>query len=436
MSEMSSVAPENSPVGTEELEIHTIPDKFYGAALRAQVIEEKKPVSTEVPHQTGRSKYLPILLVGIGLILLIGGGFIYFNPQLLFPKKETPPVAVVVETPPPPPPPPLPAAPKATSATSTNPQTVVVNWTDASDNESGFRIERNDGKGVFVSLTSLSPNSTSFLDTSVQPKTTYTYRVRALNSTGESEPSNEASAVTSDLPPAPPEQPKLPPAGLDTDSDGLTDVEETLYVTDTRIPDTDGDGFLDGNEVFHLYNPAGKAPVSLLDSGLVKIFQGTIGWVMRVPGTWVVTQNEADGSKVTIDSRHGETFVITVEENPSKKSIVDWYLESHPGIPSTQILQYRSKGGYTGVIGADLLSTYIPWGGKIFVFTYHLNGQAFINFRTTYSMMLNSLMLSGLPQATSSASTVPLPFEPSATSSGVIANPVPISQPVPTTTTP
>ncbi|MEK7452137.1 MAG: hypothetical protein AAB664_02270, partial [Patescibacteria group bacterium] len=36
--------------------------------------------------------------------------------------------------------------------------------------------------------------------------------------------------------------------GVDSDSDGLTDVEETLvYGTDPHLPDTDNDCFLDGN---------------------------------------------------------------------------------------------------------------------------------------------------------------------------------------------
>ncbi|MEK6545503.1 MAG: hypothetical protein AABZ28_03110, partial [Nitrospinota bacterium] len=45
-------------------------------------------------------------------------------------------------------------------------------------------------------------------------------------------------------------------SGKDADSDGLTDVEENLiYQTNPNLPDSDADGFLDGNEVFHRYNP-------------------------------------------------------------------------------------------------------------------------------------------------------------------------------------
>jgi len=46
----------------------------------------------------------------------------------------------------------------------------------------------------------------------------------------------------------------------DYDHDGLADWEEELYGTDPNNPDTDGDGYLDGEEVASGYNPAKKAP--------------------------------------------------------------------------------------------------------------------------------------------------------------------------------
>ena len=85
------------------------------------------------------------------------------------------------------------------------------------------------------------------------------------------------------------------------------------------------------------------------------------------------------------------------------------------------------------MIGADLLSTFIPWGDRVFVMTYDLDGQTFINYRTTYSMILKPLVLSGLPKMSVSETGAPLPFEPSATTSGVIAQPVPVETEAATT---
>ncbi|PIR66480.1 MAG: hypothetical protein COU51_03715 [Parcubacteria group bacterium CG10_big_fil_rev_8_21_14_0_10_36_14] len=44
---------------------------------------------------------------------------------------------------------------------------------------------------------------------------------------------------------------------LDTDNDGLTDLEETDLGTDPNNPDTDNDGYSDGDEVKNGYNPNG-----------------------------------------------------------------------------------------------------------------------------------------------------------------------------------
>lgn len=53
---------------------------------------------------------------------------------------------------------------------------------------------------------------------------------------------------------------------LDVDNDGLTAKEETKYGTDPNNPDTDGDGFTDGDEISKSYNPlgSGKLPDTIL----------------------------------------------------------------------------------------------------------------------------------------------------------------------------
>ena len=46
----------------------------------------------------------------------------------------------------------------------------------------------------------------------------------------------------------------------DSDNDGLRDWEEELYHTNPNNPDTDGDGYLDGEEINSGHNPLIKAP--------------------------------------------------------------------------------------------------------------------------------------------------------------------------------
>ncbi len=409
-----------------EPEIHTIPEKFYGAALKAHIKEaETKPeASNGVVPPPKRSMVLPIVLIVLVLLLGSGGAFVYFNQALLFPQPAPAPTPTPTPTPPAPQTAEPPVAPTGLTATSTNPQSVNLGWTDNASNESGYRIERAAAGGTaFSALSALPPNSTTFIDSAIQSGTAYEYRVFAVNQGGDSPSSNVASATVPLPPPPPPETPRLPPAGLDTDSDGLTDLEEALFGTNPQNPDTDADGFLDGNEVFHLYNPNGRAPGTLLEAKLVAVVNSPAGWSMQVPSSWKVTQGNAGSA--TYDTGHGETFHVTIEEDPTRQAVLEWYLASHPDTPKSQILKFVTKKGYEGIeiISDGSLTVYLPWEDKVFTMVYDMDGQTFINYRTTYSMMLNSLVLTGVPQVNVTASSTPLPFEPGATSTGVVAQP-------------
>ncbi len=400
---------------SSEPQIHVIPEEFYGASLKKETPKKQQQTPPEAqsapapPRAT--PKRWPLILVIVILLAVISGGFVYVNRGLIFGTEpevvvQTPTSTPVTVEPP--------FAPTDASATSTSPRSVEIRWTDASENESGFRLERRVGQGIFVPITTLPPNTTNFLDVSVNAGQAYGYRVVALNSGGDSTPSNAVDVTVQEEVEVP--VVTLPPAGLDADSDGLTDVEERLYGTDPQNQDTDQDSFLDGNEVFHLYNPAGVDSVRLLESSLVKVQTGSIGWVMSIPSAWTMRNTDAQGMRATVDSGRGETFTLEVRENPDGKSVEDWYVDEY-GDDAVELLEYRSKGGYSGKITKDLLITLIPWDDRVFVLTYRLNGQSFINYRTTYAMMLNSLTLSGVPTVQESTVT-PAVLEPeNATSS-------------------
>lgn len=54
----------------------------------------------------------------------------------------------------------------------------------------------------------------------------------------------------------------------DDDHDGLSNLEESIWNTDFQNPDTDGDGFLDGEEVLSGHDPTIPGPDDLLFSSL------------------------------------------------------------------------------------------------------------------------------------------------------------------------
>jgi hypothetical protein len=65
-----------------------------------------------------------------------------------------------------------------------------LKWTDASHNETGFKIERMAANGNYVHIATVPANVQNYTDTGLTAGRTYCYRVRAFNSTGASFPSN------------------------------------------------------------------------------------------------------------------------------------------------------------------------------------------------------------------------------------------------------
>jgi subtilisin family serine protease len=87
-------------------------------------------------------------------------------------------------------------APANLTADAKSQPEISLAWEDRATGEDGYKVERATGGGTFAEVQTLPAGSTSFTDSSLTPNTTYTYRVRAVNSIAESFPSNEASATT------------------------------------------------------------------------------------------------------------------------------------------------------------------------------------------------------------------------------------------------
>jgi hypothetical protein len=80
---------------------------------------------------------------------------------------------------------------------------IDVSWNDASNDESGFHLERSADGSNWAQIASLPTNTTTHQDDGLDPSTSYHYRVSAFNSAGSSAPSNVGSASTLPPPPAP-----------------------------------------------------------------------------------------------------------------------------------------------------------------------------------------------------------------------------------------
>lgn len=97
---------------------------------------------------------------------------------------------------------PVPAVPANLTASTSGSNQVNLLWTDNSNDETHFRIERKEGTGNYGFLSNAPANATSFSDTGVAPGTSFSYRIRSESLNGSSAWSNEASVTTSGVTPA------------------------------------------------------------------------------------------------------------------------------------------------------------------------------------------------------------------------------------------
>lgn len=81
----------------------------------------------------------------------------------------------------------LPSAPGSLAATAISYNKVAITWADNSNNETAFELQRStDPDNGFAVISTLPANTTSYQDTTVSAATKYYYRIRAINSNGES----------------------------------------------------------------------------------------------------------------------------------------------------------------------------------------------------------------------------------------------------------
>ncbi|HTE18409.1 MAG TPA: SBBP repeat-containing protein, partial [Armatimonadota bacterium] len=159
-----------------------------------------------------------------------------------------------------------PAAPtnlQATSSLTPTPR-VTLTFTDTSTDETGFRVEKSTNGTTFTTLTTLSPNTTTYVDTAVEVGRTYSYRVRAVRLTagGITAVSGPTNTVTITLT-APPATPVL----VSAIATGPEQV--TLTFTDTS---TDEQGFRiqrsEGNGAFVQVGQTGPGQTTFVDNSV------------------------------------------------------------------------------------------------------------------------------------------------------------------------
>jgi hypothetical protein len=189
--------------------------------------------------------------------------------------------------------------------------------------------------------------------------------------------------------PDPEPEPKEPYPGTDTDSDGLTNVEELLYGTDFRSPDTDGDTFLDGNEVFHRYDPNGLAPSTLLDTGAVRVLErADLPFTIYYPASWTVSGASSE-ERVIFRSADSAAIELAFEEKDELIKLDQWMKAK--GVSTRGTEETMTKQGYSARSAEEGRMIYLDVGSWVISATYELGEVLSIEFLQTFKMMMNSV---------------------------------------------
>lgn len=182
--------------------------------------------------------------------------------------------------------------------------------------------------------------------------------------------------------------------GKDSDSDGLTDVEEQLiYNTNPSLPDSDKDGFLDGNEVYHKYNPAGTAPVTLLGSKLV-LQKNTDNFSILYPSKWTAGDSTKDVNtnfpkSILFNVPSGEQIRVMISNGstPVDTLMQEW----KNSLDNKIVLETDSKVGFKLYVSSDKLRSFLVLNGTAITFKYETGNKTAVDYLQTYQMMINSI---------------------------------------------
>lgn len=183
------------------------------------------------------------------------------------------------------------------------------------------------------------------------------------------------------------------PIAEDRDKDQLTDAEEALYGTKVGLPDSDGDGFIDGSEVLRGYSPV-DAKKTLRTGGVVLPFQNTsFGWTMDYPAKWVAGSADDSGKSVlfTSDSVEGEYVQVVMTDNPQGLKAKEWYVSVFTDADPTA-LQEVTIAGLSGIVSPDGFTYYLADTNNIIGIIYNYGTKNAVSFKTTFQMMVASFV--------------------------------------------
>lgn len=177
---------------------------------------------------------------------------------------------------------------------------------------------------------------------------------------------------------------------MDSDSDGLGDLEEMLLDCNLTSSDSDGDGYSDLAELNKLYNPAGSGQL-MVNPNISKYTNNAYRYSLYFPKTWTTEKVGTDDS-IIFKIGNNQFIQVIVQPSTSGQSIEEWYMEQF-NVTLIKTSQVIYKEGWTGIKSDDGLIAYLsnPNSDNIYTLSYNIGLSDVINYKNIFDMMVRSL---------------------------------------------
>lgn len=176
----------------------------------------------------------------------------------------------------------------------------------------------------------------------------------------------------------------------DTDNDGLTNPEETVFGTSILIADSDQDSFTDAEEVRNGYDPA--APGSRLEqSGRFRFVEFQELWRVLLPVSWTLLSDPVIPADILIETATPNTVGIHVDQKPLEMPFSDWLASTDPSTDPDALLSFISKAGVAGWRTPDGRTVYLASGTMVLVARYRTGGSGSIDYPIIFEHMIQTV---------------------------------------------
>jgi hypothetical protein len=179
---------------------------------------------------------------------------------------------------------------------------------------------------------------------------------------------------------------------IDSDQDGLNDLEEAILGTAATSTDSDNDGYSDYAEVISGYNPLGAGKISA-DANLAAYTNKTFNFSILYSKTWPTQSLNQDAATI-FTAPDNSLIQVTVQDNPNQSNILTWYEQNFPQSTVTYD-KVRSTYSWEGIMGDDGLNFYLTDKNfkHIFVISYISAADGRVAYPTIFQLMINSLFI-------------------------------------------